>query len=65
MTPRPEWVLLALLLSGCTGQLVDRLNERQVSSCIWWSGPLGFSRGITATGGATMHECVAVPCMRP
>ena len=52
-------LLLALLLSGCHGQLVAALDARQAASCIWWSGPLGFSRGVTATGGVTMAQCLA------
>ena len=55
--------VLLLLLTGCTGALIDALNERQAASCIWWStGPLGFSRGVTATGGVDIRECIAVPC---
>ena len=49
-------LLLALLGTGCTGTLVDRLNERHVRSCIWWSG-LG-ARGVSATGGADLATCL-------
>lgn len=55
-----RWVLLALLLTGCHGQLVAALEERQVASCIWYSSP--FGHGVTATGTATLAQCLAVPC---
>jgi hypothetical protein len=57
----PVLLLLCLLLAGCTGALVDRLNERGVSSCVWWQTPLG-TRGLTATGQATIETCTAIPC---
>lgn len=60
MTP---WLLLAALLcSGCHGALVQALDERQAASCVWWSVPWG-ARGVTATGGAALSTCLAVPCM--
>ena len=55
-------LLLALGLSGCTGALIDQLQERHVSSCIWTSSPLSSMRAVTATGSATIAECLAVPC---
>lgn len=64
--PRPltrALLLLALLCGGCTGQLVDALAQRQVASCVWWSGP--FGRGVTATGGVPLATCLQVPCMLP
>lgn len=57
----PLLLLLALLCGGCTGQLVAVLEQRQIASCIWWAGPL-HGRGVTATGGATLAQCLAVPC---
>jgi hypothetical protein len=54
-------LLLCVLLTGCHGQLVQALEERQVASCIWWSVPWG-GHGVTATGGATLATCLAVPC---
>ena len=56
-------LLLALLLAGCHGALVDALEQRQVASCVWWSGP--FGRGVTATGGVPLATCLHVPCMMP
>lgn len=53
---------LALLLSGCTGTIVDSLQERHISSCVFWSTPLASARGVTATGNATVEQCLAVPC---
>lgn len=55
-------VFLCLLLTGCTSQLVDALEERQVASCIWWSGALTGARGVTATGGVPLATCLSVPC---
>jgi len=52
-----------LLLTGCTGRLVEALNERQIASCVWWeSRPFSGVRGVTATGGADLATCLAVPC---
>jgi|SoiMethySBSTD1v2_1073268.scaffolds.fasta_scaffold63421_3 hypothetical protein len=62
MRVRPEWLLLALCLGGCTSPLIDQLNARQVASCVWWRGPLGYQHGVTATGGVEMQTCLAVPC---
>ena len=50
-------VVLLLLLTGCHGQLVDALAQRQITSCIWWTTPLG-GRGISATGGADLAACL-------
>jgi len=56
-------LLVCLLLSGCHGQLIDALNERNVHSCVWWeTQPFKSARGITATGGASLETCLAVPC---
>ena len=55
-------LLLALLLSGCTGALIDHLNERQVQSCVWFSNPLSGARSVTATGGLPMDVCLSAPC---
>jgi hypothetical protein len=57
-------LLLALLCGGCHGQLIQALEQRHVSSCIWWSTPWG-GKGVTATGGQSLAECLHVPCMRP
>jgi hypothetical protein len=56
------WVLvLALLLcGGCTGALVQALEERQAASCLYWSTP--FGRGVTSTGGVPLERCLSVPC---
>lgn len=56
-------LLLALLLAGCHGALVHALEQRQLSSCVWWSGP--FARGVTSTGGMPLERCLQVPCMMP
>jgi hypothetical protein len=56
-------LLLCLLLAGCHGALVDALETRHVASCIWFTGPLGMSHVVTATGGMSLQECLAVPCM--
>lgn len=54
---------LLLLLQGCTGALIDALDKRQTNSCIWWStSPLTGTHGVTATGGASLEACLAVPC---
>jgi hypothetical protein len=51
---------LVLLCGGCTGALVQALEEREVASCLWWSTP--FGRGVTSTGGVPLATCLAVPC---
>jgi hypothetical protein len=56
----PTLVLLALLVGGCTGPIVQALEERQAASCLWWSTP--FGRGVTSTGGVPLAQCLAVPC---
>ena len=56
------WLLLTLSLSGCTGWLVEGLEQRQVQSCVWFAGPLGGGHGVTATGGVPLATCLAVPC---
>lgn len=55
-------VLVALLTGGCTGALVDALDKRDVSSCIWWQGALTGTHGVTATGNTPLAQCLAVPC---
>jgi hypothetical protein len=52
---------LALLL-GCADMrsLIEDLNTRQVTSCIWAAGSYGPFMGVqllTATGGATLEQC--------
>jgi hypothetical protein len=59
----PLLLLLCVLLSGCHGALIDALERRQVASCVWWDGPFGLSKGVTATGGIAIETCLAVPCM--
>ena len=58
----PALLLLALLLSGCTGWLVEDLEKRHVSSCVWFTSPFTGVRGVTATGSATISQCLDVPC---
>ena len=60
--PRLGLLLLALLTSGCTGQLVAALDARQVASCVWWNSALTGARSVSATGGADLATCLAVPC---
>lgn len=57
-----RWLLLLALLlcTGCHGQLVDALEQRQVASCVWFSTP--FGHGVTATGGVPLATCLSVPC---
>lgn len=56
-------VLCLLLLTGCTGWLIDDLERRQMASCVWWeTRPFGAARGVTATGGASLERCLQVPC---
>lgn len=55
-------VLLTLLSSGCHGQLVETLNQRHVASCVWWNSALTGARSVSATGGADLATCLAVPC---
>lgn len=60
-------LLLLLASIGCTSfaSFANTLNERQVQSCIKWSGFVGGSLaggvvqvvGLTATGGATLRMC--------
>jgi hypothetical protein len=61
--------VLSLLLSGCVttpdGEQIStwatRLNERQIQSCVSFTGNAGpyFSiHGITATGGADLATCL-------
>lgn len=57
----PLCLVLVLLCAGCHGALVDALEQRQVQSCVWFTGPLG-GHGVTATGGVPLGTCLAVPC---
>lgn len=55
--------LLALLLSGCTSYqaLLDGLESRNVSSCVWFNGsagPYASLRVVTATGQAELAKCM-------
>lgn len=55
-------LILALALSGCSGfaSMMASLNERQVTSCIFWDGHASAYlsvKGVTATGGATLEAC--------
>jgi hypothetical protein len=54
--------LLAVLLTGCHGQVIDALEQRQVQSCVWWTTPILGTRGVSATGGLPLATCLAVPC---
>jgi hypothetical protein len=57
----PTLLLLACLLTGgCTGALVQALEEREAASCIWWSTP--FGHGVTSTAGTPLAQCLALPC---
>lgn len=49
--------MVALVLTGCHGALVQALEQRHLQSCVWWSNPL--ARGVTATGGVDVRECLA------
>lgn len=65
-------VAVALLGAGCApqfdaqgirqvSQLVEDMNARQMTSCLWYqgsAGPYGFIRGVTATGGAALEMCI-------
>jgi pantoate kinase len=55
-------LLLCLCLTGCTGWLVDSLEQRQMQSCWWIRGPLGGGYGVTATGGVSVATCLSVQC---
>jgi len=66
---RRSRVLLAMLLAGLLGgcvsveHLADTMNNRNISSCITFSGAYGVFvgiHGVTATGGATIAECLAL-----
>ena len=73
------WLLLlaCLFLSGCSGylQLIDGLNHRQITSCLYYDGSIrvggplsggaGHFRGITATGGAALEHCVTHETVTP
>lgn len=63
-------LMLTALCAGCTSlqSLITVLEQRQVSSCIYYEGyvhgvvigqGIGNVRGVVATGGATIDVCVA------
>lgn len=54
-------LVVAILLGGCHGAMIDAMQERQIASCWWWRGPLG-GHGVTATGGIDIRTCLQVPC---
>ena len=59
----PAVLLLALLLcTGCHGQVIDSLNQRHIASCVWWNSAITGARSVSATGGADLATCLAVPC---
>jgi hypothetical protein len=60
--------VLVTSLSGCAGfaSLAQTLNDRNVQSCVYWSGFAGGGwpgvpqvqiRGVTATGGVSLKMC--------
>jgi len=57
--------VLCLALAGCTANGIDltaALQQREVTSCLWYSGaatPYASVIGVTATGGATLEQCLA------
>lgn len=61
---RMVWcILMGLALSGCTGvaSLTAALNDRQVTSCLWFqgaAGPYATVLGVTATGGTPLQHCL-------
>ena len=55
-------LLLTVFCTGCHGQLVAALEDRQVQSCIYWHGGLLSGHGVTATGGVPLSLCLAQPC---
>ena len=55
-------LVLALLCAGCTGVLIDALEQRHVASCVWWNSAITGARSVSATGGADLAVCLAVPC---
>lgn len=56
-------LLLCVVLGGCTGALVQALEERQAASCVYWRTP--WASGVTSTAGTPIERCLAVPCMMP
>ena len=62
-------VLLGLMLSSCTSfhSFVQSLNDRQLQSCIYYTGTLQagavpasgslYVRALSVTGGATIDQC--------
>ena len=61
-------LLLLLLLSSCVSlaSLAETMNERQIKSCVYWSGFVGGAltgvqaqvKGVTSTGGVPFDTCV-------
>lgn len=65
---RMIFILLSALTlcTGCTSyhSLLEGLNERQIKSCIWFTGnagPWASLRTVSATGGADLHICLGLP----
>ena len=54
--------LLALILSGCHGMVVERLESRGVKSCVFWNSQITGLRAVSATGGLPVEVCLADPC---
>lgn len=57
------WILVALLLlGGCAdvARLAEILDARDITSCLVWTGSYAGVgvHGITATGGATIEQCL-------
>ena len=56
-------VLWCVCVSSCTsvGRLAETLNARELQSCLWYTGnagPYAMVRGVTATGGVAIRECL-------
>lgn len=61
-------LLLLPFLSGCTGlaSLAETMNDRQIKSCLYWSGFVGGAlngvqaqvKGVTSTGGVSFDTCL-------
>ena len=65
-------VVLCLALTGCASfhSFIESLNERQLQSCIYYTGTLQagavpasgslYVRALSVTGGATIDQCAAL-----
>jgi hypothetical protein len=63
-------LVTTLFLTSCSGylQMVDGLNQRNVSSCFayngmagsMFTGARGMVMGVTATGGADIESCSTI-----